>query len=67
MVGYFFGLMLFAWLCLAPWIARSTTYQAILDADAINYPWWAFFTGASLFNDLGKIHLPISSHGMFLW
>jgi len=53
MVVYFFALLFISWLCLGPWILRSTTYQAVLDSDAIGYGWWAAFTGASLFNDLG--------------
>ena len=53
---YFFGILFLSWLCLGPWIARSSYYAGILADDGIGTGWWAVFTGASLFNDLGCSH-----------
>ena len=57
MVGYFFGLMAFGWLCLGLWIIRDQTFGPVVDNAGVSRGWWAIFTGASQFNDLGKFTL----------
>jgi hypothetical protein len=54
-VVYFLGLLSLSWVCLGPWIARDSYYGAIVDNDGQGRGWWAIFTGASMFNDLGTI------------
>ena len=53
MIGYFFGLMFFSWICLGAWIVRDGTFGPVVDDAGVSRGWWACFTGASLFNDLG--------------
>jgi hypothetical protein len=51
---YFYGFLFFSWLCYAPWILRSPYYGNIVLSDGVSRQWWAIFTGASMFNDLGS-------------
>ena len=55
-VAYYIGIFFFGVVCLVPWIVRDSTYGAVLDRDAVNRPWWAFFTTASMYANVG-IHL----------
>ena len=51
---YFYGLLFLSWLCFTPWIVRDDYYGNIVEADGVSRGWWGIFTGASMFNDLGK-------------
>jgi Trk-type K+ transport system membrane component len=50
---YFFGLFFLSWICLIPWITRDSNYGNIVNTDGINRPWWAIFTTASLYSNVG--------------
>ena len=52
-LGYFFSVLLLSCLCLGLWILRDSYHSSILDDDGINRGWWAFFTTASLFSNVG--------------
>lgn len=60
LVGYFFFFHLLGVVCLTPWILRSRTYSAVVEAVSQNRVWWGFFTSASAFNDLGFTLTPDS-------
>jgi Cation transport protein len=61
-LAYFFSLLFLSWICLGPWITLDSTYGAIVDSDGVGRGWWAIFTGASLFNDLGTQLNNITNH-----
>ena len=52
-IVYFLGVQVFSWVCLIPWIYRDSYHSGILESDAIGRPWWAIFTTASLFSNVG--------------
>lgn len=60
LVGYFFLFHLLGVVCLTPWIVRSGRYSEVVEAVSQNRVWWAFFTSASAFNDLGFTLTPDS-------
>jgi potassium uptake Trk family protein len=60
LVGYFFFFHFLGVICLTPWIVRSRTYSAVVQAVSQNRVWWGFFTSASSFNDLGFTLTPDS-------
>ncbi|KAI9685174.1 MAG: low affinity potassium transporter [Bathelium mastoideum] len=60
LVIYFLGFHLFGIISLLPWIMRSGTYGSIVTGDGVGRPWWAIFTSASCFNDLGYALTPDS-------
>jgi len=49
-----------------PWILRDSYYGGIVDADAINRPWWAIFTTASFYANVGRIFQDRSDEGYAL-
>lgn len=63
MTVYFLGFFFFSCICLIPWIIRDSNYSGILESDAINRPWWAFFTTASMYANVGRGSLSQRSHG----
>jgi Trk-type K+ transport system membrane component len=64
--AYFLGLFFLSCLCLAPWIVRDSYYGSLLENDAINKPWWAFFTTASMYANVGIIILRCVNEGYTL-
>lgn len=60
LVSYFIGFHLLGVVILVPWIVRSGTFGAIVDADGQSRVWWGIFTPASMFNDLGFTLTPDS-------
>ena len=57
---YYFFFHLLGVICLLPWIIRTDTWGAVVDAAGISRAWWGIFTPASLFNDLGFTLTPDS-------
>ncbi|OAA65958.1 potassium ion transporter [Niveomyces insectorum RCEF 264] len=57
---YFWGFWLLGVVCLLPWIMRSATYGAVVDAASQSRVWWGFFTPHSAFMDLGLTLTPDS-------
>lgn len=52
--SFFFGFHIFGAMSMLWIVNAGPEYQAVLDTNAItSRPWWAFFTSASMFNDLG--------------
>ncbi|CZS92547.1 uncharacterized protein RAG0_03156 [Rhynchosporium agropyri] len=60
LTGYYVGFHILGLVCFLPWNIHSKTYSELLTGQAIGRPWWAFFTSASLFNDLGFTLTPNS-------
>lgn len=60
LVSYFFGFHILGIVVLLPWIVRSQTFGAVVDADGQGRVWWGIFTPASMFNDLGFTLTPDS-------
>lgn len=60
LMGYYFSLHLLGIICLGPWILRTPTYGSIITEVGQGRPWWAVFTAASAFNDLGFTLTPDS-------
>jgi hypothetical protein len=58
---YFFGLNIFTSMCLAGWIERSDPkYREYLASQGQNRTWWAFYSGATMTNNLGFTLTPDS-------
>ncbi|KAH7336336.1 cation transport protein-domain-containing protein [Rhexocercosporidium sp. MPI-PUGE-AT-0058] len=60
LIGYYVGFHVLAWVCFLPWIMNDKTFGSVVTTQHIGRPWWAFFTSASLFNDLGFTLTPDS-------
>lgn len=60
LMGYYFSLHLLGVICLVPWILRTPTYGSVVTEVGQGRPWWAVFTAASAFNDLGFTLTPDS-------
>jgi hypothetical protein len=60
LVGYFLVFHLLGVIVLVPWILRSSKWGKIVEADGQGRTWWAIFTAASAFNDLGFTLTPDS-------
>lgn len=59
LVTYFVCFHLFGIILLVPWIMRTSYGDAVRNA-LVGRPWWAVFTSASAFNDLGFALTPDS-------
>ncbi|KAF2483378.1 cation transport protein-domain-containing protein [Neohortaea acidophila] len=57
---YFVGFHLTGMLVNLPWILRSPGYKQVIQGFGVNPAWWAIFTAASEFNDLGLTLTPNS-------
>jgi len=57
---YFFGFHALGVIVFLPWIVRTNPWNGIVRSDGVNPVWWAFFTPASMFNDLGFTLTPDS-------
>ena len=57
---YFFGFHLFGLVILLPWIKRSARWRQVPVKYSQDPGWWAVFSSASLFNDLGLTLTPNS-------
>lgn len=53
LIFYFFSWHAIGVVCLTPWILRTSTYGQVVTNQGQGRVWWAFFTSASAFNDLG--------------
>ncbi|ODQ79041.1 hypothetical protein BABINDRAFT_18187, partial [Babjeviella inositovora NRRL Y-12698] len=53
LVIYYVGFHLVAGIMLLIWALCHTNIQVLIRAQGVNPRWWAFFTSASSFNDLG--------------
>ncbi|KAI9887001.1 MAG: low affinity potassium transporter [Watsoniomyces obsoletus] len=53
LVGYTVVFYMFGVVCMLPWILRSRTYGSVVDNNGQSRTWWAFFTPASAFTNLG--------------
>jgi Trk-type K+ transport system membrane component len=60
LVCYFLFFHILSWICLVPWIWETTRYGDIVRSVGQGRVWWGFFTGSSLFNDLGLTLTPDS-------
>lgn len=60
LMGYYFCFHILGVICLAPWILKSGRYGPIVTSNGQGRPWWAIFTAASAFNDLGFTLTPDS-------
>ncbi|KAI9891240.1 MAG: low affinity potassium transporter [Vezdaea aestivalis] len=58
--GYYIGFHVLGVVCFTPFIMRSAKYGGIIDADGVGRPWWAFFSSATMFNDVGFTLTPDS-------
>jgi hypothetical protein len=58
---YFFGINLFTSICLAGWIESAPSkYREYLVSQGQNKTWWAFYSGATMTNNLGFTLTPDS-------
>jgi potassium uptake Trk family protein len=57
---FYIGWHVVAVICLVPWINNDDRFGRVPVEAGINKTWWGFFTGASLFNDLGFTLTPDS-------
>jgi len=53
LIIYFFAWHAIGVIFLLPWILLTPTYGRVVTAQGQGRVWWAFFTAASAFNDLG--------------
>jgi potassium uptake Trk family protein len=60
LVCYFVAFHLLGVICFLPWILRTETWGKIVDDAGQGRTWWAIFTAASAFNDLGFTLTPDS-------
>ena len=60
LVLYFVCFHAMAWVCFTPWILHTKTYGDVVRDVGQGRVWWAFFTGSSMFNDLGFTITPNS-------
>lgn len=52
-VVYFFGLQIFTWICLIPWIIRDSSYDSVVEQIEVGDSWWVIFTTTSFFANVG--------------
>lgn len=62
LILYFLGFHIFGVVIFLPWIVRTNPWKAQVLSYAQNPSWWAIFTTASLFNDLGLTLTPNSMY-----
>ena len=60
MIAYYVGFHVLAFIIYLPWIRETDKYGDIVGSYGIKRTWWGFFTGASMFNDLGYTLTPDS-------
>ena len=60
LIIYFIGWHLFGLIINLPWILHKEYYRELVIRHGINPSWWAIFTSASEFNDLGFTLTPDS-------
>ncbi|KAJ5089041.1 hypothetical protein N7532_007725 [Penicillium argentinense] len=60
LISYYVGFHLFGIICLVGWIMTVDTWGDVVKAAGVGRPWWAIFTAASAFNDLGFTLTPDS-------
>ncbi|KAI9763781.1 MAG: low affinity potassium transporter [Geoglossum simile] len=60
LVSYFVALHTLGWVFYMGWIMKSSKYGSVVTSVGQARPWWAFFTAASMFNDLGFTLTPDS-------
>lgn len=62
LIIYFVGFHISSLLVNLPWIVSKPRYEGIITSFGVNPKWWAVFTSASLFNDLGYTVTPNSMY-----
>lgn len=60
LICYYVGFHTLALLVYLPWIEYTQPWKGIVESDGITPGWWAVFTAASMFNDLGFTLTPDS-------
>jgi hypothetical protein len=60
LISYYVGFHLFGVICMVGWIMTVDTWGTVVTGDGVGRPWWAIFTSASAFNDLGFTLTPDS-------
>lgn len=69
LVSYYLFFHALGFICLCPWIMTRKSYGKVVTDDGQGRPWWALFTSASSFNDLGFTLTPDSmvsfNHAVF--
>ncbi|KAI5303163.1 hypothetical protein KEM56_007847 [Ascosphaera pollenicola] len=69
LVSYYLFFHTFGFICLCPWIMDMKSYGKVVTDVGQGRPWWALFTSASSFNDLGYTLTPDSmvsfNHAVF--
>ena len=60
LVLYFFCFHILSWITFTPWILHSRKYGNVVQDAGQGRVWWGFFTGSSMFNDLGFTITPDS-------
>ncbi|KAI5294851.1 low affinity potassium transporter [Ascosphaera acerosa] len=60
LVSYYVFFHTFGFICLCPWIFHMRSYGKVVTDAGQGRPWWALFTSASAFNDLGYTLTPDS-------
>lgn len=60
LIAYYVGFHLLNMTFYLPFILHMKHYREIVEADGISPTWWAFFTAATMFNDVGFALTPDS-------
>ena len=60
LILYFVCFHMMAWICFTPWILHTKKYGDVVRDAGQGRVWWGFFTGSSMFNDLGFTITPDS-------
>ena len=63
LIAYFIGFHLLGMVIMLPWIKLTEPWRSTVTSYAQDPGWWAVFTSASLFNDLGLTLTPNSMYG----
>lgn len=60
LISYYVGFHLIGIICMMPWILTTEPWSSVVTSAGVGRPWWAIFTSASAFNDLGFTLTPDS-------
>jgi potassium uptake Trk family protein len=62
LIVYYLGFHLIGMVSMIGWIMTNDKWGDVVRADGVGRPWWAIFTSASAFNDLGFTLTPDSMY-----
>ena len=62
LISYYIGFHLLGMLSMIGWIMTEDKWGNVVKTDGVGRPWWAIFTSASAFNDLGFTLTPDSMY-----